>query len=131
MAFKQNVYKIISAVIMITRIRYKYYYFIIIFLSYRIKPYIVDARLGYNPQLWQESQNLSKWLSSTDLCIISNSTKGYTDIIHKDCVDLSVSRGEKIKPIRCQIGNSWPSKSGHCSAEGNVYSAYLFTAKLL
>eukprot|EP01040_Poterioochromonas_malhamensis_P002756 gene2756-2933_t len=73
---------------------------------------------------WVESQNLQKWLTPIDLCIIQDTRNVSTDIILRDC-EAKVAQEKKdqvIPPLRCRIGNTWPSRSRYCDAEDIPFS---------
>ena len=73
-------------------------------------------------EVWQDSTALSKWYTPYDLCILSSSSNGSIESISKPCEDAATARGETIPPVRCRVGNSWPSKGGFCSAADIPYT---------
>jgi hypothetical protein len=68
---------------------------------------------------WSDSNNLSKWYNSFDMCVVKNVSNDSVDSIMKHC-ESSVSI--QLPPIRCRAGNTWPSKSGFCSATDIPFS---------
>ncbi len=63
---------------------------------------------------WIDSQNISQWYNPFDLCMIYNASSDSVDNIMKSCETTMPSN--KLPPIRCRAGNTWPSKSGFCSS---------------
>lgn len=60
---------------------------------------------------WIETKNLDNWLSPLDKCIL----KSRGDDVLSDCRKITNIQ-EAQQPLRCSVGNSWPSKSGFCSS---------------
>jgi hypothetical protein len=60
---------------------------------------------------WSESKNLDGWLSPLDKCIL----KSRGEDVLSDCRKITNIQ-EAQQPLRCSVGNSWPSKSGFCSS---------------
>lgn len=74
---------------------------------------------------WVDSVNVSKWYSPLDLCLLNNDTAANMDDVLQHCrhqLDQHQIPYDKQQPIRCIAGNSWPSKSGFCSADDIVYT---------
>ena len=61
---------------------------------------------------WKNSSNLEKWFSPLDNCILNSRGSDVLEI----CREKTGIKDDK-QPLRCAIGNSWPSKSGFCSSE--------------
>lgn len=60
---------------------------------------------------WSESKNLDGWLTPLDKCIL----KSRGEDVLSDCRKTTGIQ-EAQQPLRCSVGNSWPSKSGFCSS---------------
>ncbi len=60
---------------------------------------------------WQISNHLDSWLTPLDRCIL---TKRGDDVL-TECRESTYISEEK-QPLRCTVGNSWPSRSGFCSS---------------
>lgn len=73
-------------------------------------------------KFWEDSKYLTKWYSRYDLCILSSSSNGTIESISQPCEKAAAARSETIPPIRCRVGNSWPSKGGFCSAADIPYT---------
>jgi len=71
---------------------------------------------------WQDSKSLSKWYTPYDLCVLSSASNGTIESISQPCEEAALKRGEMVPPIRCRVGNSWPSKGGFCSAADIPYT---------
>ena len=80
---------------------------------------IIVTALG---EVWQDSRALSKWYTPYDLCILSSSSNGSIESISQPCEAAAAARGETVPPVRCRVGNSWPSKGGFCSAADIPYT---------
>ncbi len=103
----------------------------LLFLLAAVAPYGGSSQVGvphyYSPMSsWKLSQNLSKWYSAYDLCVLQdNSTRPVDDVVNS-CEKQAIERGDVMKPIRCRVGNSWPTKSGFCASEDVPYTERLF-----
>lgn len=75
---------------------------------------------------WKRSPNLESWYDKYDLCVLRDSTSRPVEEVISQCEKEATSRGEKLKPIRCRIGNSWPTKSGFCSSTDIPYAERVF-----
>jgi hypothetical protein len=67
---------------------------------------------------WIISKNLNSWLSPLDHCLINDARNISADEIMKDCEQNLMSK-QKITdfpPVRCRIGNTWPSRSKFCDS---------------
>ena len=77
-------------------------------------------------QHWVESQHLEGWYTKLDLCIMSNTSNDTVKSIMNQCEAEAIARGEahllKQQPVRCRVGNSWPSKGEYCSSEDISFS---------
>lgn len=62
---------------------------------------------------WKEVSSLESWFDDYDLCVL-HSRRNDTDSVMADCERQVAKNGKIIKPLRCRVGNSWPSKSGDC-----------------
>lgn len=72
--------------------------------------------------LWQDSAALSRWYTPYDLCVLASTGNGSIESISEPCEKAAQARGETVPPIRCRVGNSWPSKGGFCSAADIPYT---------
>lgn len=61
---------------------------------------------------WKEVSDLSAWFDDYDRCVLQNPSRNDTDAIMAECENKMKSLGKSVKPLRCRVGNSWPSKSG-------------------
>lgn len=66
---------------------------------------------------WHDSQHLDQWYSILDHCILRNSSSISSDTVVNDCIEATKNKMSAKQPLRCQIGNSWPTKSGFCANE--------------
>lgn len=68
---------------------------------------------------WVESSHLNEWLTKFDLCLLKDSRNVSIDIISKDCEQQVKATDSNIvlPPIRCRIGNTWPSRSQYCDPQ--------------
>ena len=80
------------------------------------------AAAGEFDQWWQDSTALSRWYTPYDLCVLSSASNGSIESISQPCEEAAAKRGETVPPIRCRVGNSWPSKGGFCSAADIPYT---------
>jgi hypothetical protein len=69
---------------------------------------------GTVTEKWVDSQHLNDWYNPFDLCMISSTSNSTIGDIIKDC-ETKIDAPAPL-PVRCQAGNSWPSKSEYCSA---------------
>ncbi len=83
--------------------------FVLIILSISI------LRSKQSTPKWVDTQFINKWYNSFDLCMVQNKSNASVDTIMKSCESLVPSQ-QTLPPIRCRAGNTWPSKSGFCSA---------------
>lgn len=63
---------------------------------------------------WVESKHLNKWYNPFDLCMIHSGSNSSIKEVIKECE--TKTNAPAPPPVRCQAGNSWPSKSEYCSA---------------
>ena len=86
--------------------------------------------LKIDSSIWDTSSHLNEWLTDFDRCIIS-STETNKDIdAHVNYC--KYTHPSHNKPIRCQLGNTWPSRSGFCSSADISYSSRQYmTSSLL
>lgn len=70
---------------------------------------------------WTMSSKLSQWYSALDMCLISSSSTKEVEEILSDCRKLHLKEANN-QPVRCTLGNSWPSKSGFCSSSDIPYA---------
>lgn len=66
---------------------------------------------------WKESNNLDKWYQPLDLCLLADKRNISIDTIVKDCLEKIPKDGPPIQPVRCRVGNTWPSRSAYCDPE--------------
>jgi hypothetical protein len=66
---------------------------------------------------WQKSTHLEKWYQPLDLCLLSDRRNVSIDVIVKDCLAKIPKEGPPIQPVRCRVGNTWPSRSAYCDPE--------------
>jgi len=78
--------------------------------------------LGEFDRWWQDSKSLDKWYTPYDLCILSSDSNGTIESISQPCEAAAAKRSEVVPPVRCRVGNSWPSKGGFCSAADIPYT---------
>lgn len=71
---------------------------------------------------WVDSQHLSKWYNPFDLCMINSKNNGSIGAVIKGCEESVKSTKHVQLPLRCQAGNSWPSKSEYCSSSDLPFS---------
>jgi len=107
-------------------------FLIILFLLLLI---IVNSNID---DLWIESKNLKEWYHPLDLCILADNSVNPIEQVMSDCEirlkattsiyqstsssSSSSSSFTAFPPLRCRVGNSWPSKSGFCSSVDIPYS---------
>jgi hypothetical protein len=67
---------------------------------------------------WVVSKNLNSWLSPLDICLINDSRNISADEIMKDCENNLMAKQKlaDFPPVRCRIGNTWPSRSKFCDS---------------
>lgn len=63
---------------------------------------------------WEDSHHLSEWYNPFDLCVINSKSNSSISEIIKNCE--RETKAPAPSPVRCQAGNSWPSKSEYCSS---------------
>lgn len=66
---------------------------------------------------WRRSIHLEKWYQPLDLCLLGDRRNVSIDIIVKDCLSKIPKDGPPIQPVRCRVGNTWPSRSAYCDPE--------------
>lgn len=71
---------------------------------------------------WHVSKHLEKWYDPYDLCVLYDNSSTPVEELTSTCEKKAIGRGEKLKPIRCRVGNSWPTKSGFCASEDVPYT---------
>lgn len=70
------------------------------------------------PPIWQRSDHLQQWYQPLDLCLLHDQRNVSIDVIVNDCmVKLPKKEDAVAQPIRCRVGNTWPSKSAYCDPE--------------
>eukprot|EP01038_Epipyxis_sp_PR26KG_P015100 gene15100-20318_t len=68
-------------------------------------------------KLWVDSYNLSSWYSPSDLCMIYSNISTNEDQLMKECDTVHKNKNAPGNvPLRCRIGNTWPSRSSFCSS---------------
>lgn len=92
--------------------RWRLVYFLVFAMN------LVTSRNFY----WTPSSNTSKWYSPLDLCLLSNSSKIQIEVIMADCRRKVTEAVASKMPVRCTLGNSWPSSSGFCSSLDMPYT---------
>lgn len=63
---------------------------------------------------WEISKKLTEWLHPFDLCLLQDSRNVSIDIITNDCQEKIGSSSKTLPPVRCRLGNTWPSRSAYC-----------------
>lgn len=66
---------------------------------------------------WTKSSHLEKWYNPFDLCLLGDKRNVSIDVIVKNCLDTVSKEGPPISPVRCRVGNTWPSRSAYCDPE--------------
>jgi hypothetical protein len=104
-----------------------YFYAVLLLLLHqttRIGGSSKDATQAHIPASlhWTPSKHLDKWYDAWDLCVLNDNTNRTVDDVTSGCEKQSIARNEKLKPIRCRVGNSWPTKSGFCASEDLPYT---------
>lgn len=86
---------------------------------------------------WIESNNIDRWYTPLDKCMIMNDTSNAIEIIMSTCEErlkysttkYSTTSTTNIpspyQPDRCRAGNSWPSKGGYCAPADIPYAKRL------
>jgi hypothetical protein len=67
---------------------------------------------------WIESENLHKWYTKFDLCLLANNKPEKIEDMFENCKK-KYDIGNQ--PFRCMVGNSWPSRSGFCASADITY----------
>lgn len=66
-------------------------------------------------EAWVQSTNLQRWLHPFDLCLLKDARNISINDIEKDCMRMVAASGEaSLPPVRCRVGNTWPSRSAYC-----------------
>eukprot|EP01035_Chromulina_nebulosa_P033300 gene33300-44576_t len=66
-----------------------------------------------------ESQ-LREWYTSYDMCMVQNSSKVDLRSVSAHCENVEGKPYQR--PIRCSVGNTWPSRSGFCAQDDIPFS---------
>jgi hypothetical protein len=84
--------------------------------------------------LWTESAHLDGWYTKLDLCILRSTSNDSVQSIMSKCeAEVLMQTKEEVggsggaallsrQPVRCRVGNSWPSKGEYCSPEDIPFS---------
>ena len=69
---------------------------------------------------WVMSENLTKWYTEFDLCMLNYSSSNVTvEEMTNNCTATTgqnkLDNRPNLLPTRCRAGNAWPLKSGYCS----------------
>jgi hypothetical protein len=65
------------------------------------------------PESWLPSSKLDDWYHPLDQCLLADDRNVSIDIITNDCLK-KIGSTDPIRPIRCRVGNTWPSRSSYC-----------------
>lgn len=64
---------------------------------------------------WVPSAKLGQWLHPFDMCLLQDARNISVQEIEADCKKtLTPASSTSLPPVRCRIGNTWPSKSAYC-----------------
>ncbi|RYH05473.1 hypothetical protein EON65_44585 [archaeon] len=70
---------------------------------------------GEGSSEWVPSKNLESWLHPFDICLLKDERKVGVDVLEKDC-KATLPAGSVMHPVRCRLGNTWPSRSAYCDS---------------
>lgn len=73
----------------------------------------LDFAFAENHQ-WVKTKSINEWLNPFDLCLLSNSRNISIHEITGECEKKIPSDSTPLPPVRCRIGNTWPSRSSYC-----------------
>merc|ERR1719421_1562233 len=79
---------------------------------------------------WVMSENLTKWYTKFDLCMLNYSSSDVTiEEMTNNCTKaakeldkLENNHSPNLLPTRCRAGNAWPLKSAYCSPSDLAFS---------
>jgi hypothetical protein len=73
---------------------------------------------------WKLSNHLDKWFSPFDVCLVNDERNITSEQIIKDCEEKVTKNNPSMElpPMRCRIGNTWPSRSTFCDASDIPFS---------
>lgn len=97
-------------------------WWLVLLLNFILLPHLSRATRATAGSLWQDSASLSRWYTPYDLCVLGSAGNGSIESISEPCEKAAQARGETVPPVRCRVGNSWPSKGGFCSAVDIPYT---------
>lgn len=79
-----------------------------------------SSNVSASSSSWIPSQHISSWYTPFDQCLLNTTTRADLKRIAKDCENLHPEAASQ--PIRCRVGNTWPSKSEYCSPADIAFS---------
>jgi hypothetical protein len=102
---------------------------LVVFLSVVSQQTLVMASAGI---AWTESKHLSEWLHPFDTCLLQDNRNLTVIEITNDCLNKLEKEERKAKhkvnpllPVRCRVGNTWPSRSEYCDSTDIPFSERL------